>query len=83
MIAAIYAVLSVAGALFCYRTLRGPTLSDRVIGIDGAIVAGISAVIVNAMATGRGSFLPVAVVMALVSFISTSVIARFIEGQRE
>ena len=83
MIGLIYLVLAIAGALFCYRTLRGPTLSDRVIGVDGAIVAGMSVVIVNAMDTGRGSFLPVAVVLALVSFISTSVIARYIEGRGE
>lgn len=83
MIAAIYAVLAAAGALFCYRTVRGPTLSDRVIGVDGTIVSGMSVVIVNAMDTGRGAFLPVAVVLALVSFISTAVIARYIEGRRE
>ncbi len=83
MIAVTYAVLAAAGLLFCFRTVRGPSLSDRVIGVDGAIVTGMSVVIVDAMETGRGAFLPVAVVLALVSFISTSVIARFIEGQRD
>ena len=83
MITLTYVVLAIAGLLFCYRTLRGPSLSSRVIGIDGAIVTGMSVVIVNAMDTGRGSNLPVAVVLALVSFISTSVIARFIEGRQE
>ena len=81
MIAATYAVLALAGALFCYRTVRGPSLPDRVIGIDGTIVTGVSVIIVHAMDSGRGSFLPVAVVLALVSFISTSVIARYIEGR--
>lgn len=83
MINASYAVLVLAGALFSFRIVRGPSLSDRVIGVDGAIVTGIGLVIVHAMATDQGSFLPVAVVLALVSFISTSVIARFIEGRRE
>ena len=58
-------------------------LSDRVIGIDGVIVAGMSIIIVNAMDTGRGAFLPAAVVLALVSFVGTSVVARFIEGRGE
>ena len=73
-----YVLLSLAAALFCFRLLRGPSLADRVIGIDGMLVCGMSLVIVRAMDTGRGAFLPVAVVLALVSFISTSVIARFI-----
>lgn len=83
MTAITYAVLAVAGVLFCYRTIRGPSLSSRVIGIDGAIVTGMCTVIVHAMDTEQGSYLPVAVVLALVSFISTSVVARFIEGREE
>jgi multicomponent Na+:H+ antiporter subunit F len=69
--------------LFLYRLLRGPSLADRVVGIDGVIVTGMSMIIVRAMDTGRGAYLPIAVVLALVSFISTSVIARFIEGRGE
>ena len=65
-----------------FRLLRGPSLADRVIGIDGMIVCGISLLVVRAMDTGDGAFLPAAVVLALVSFISTSVVARYIEGQR-
>ena len=65
------------------RAIVGPSLSDRVIGIDGVIVSGMSIIIVNAMDTGRGAFLPAAVVLALVSFVSTSVVARFIEGRGE
>jgi multisubunit Na+/H+ antiporter MnhF subunit len=78
-----YAVLGLAAALFCFRLLRGPSLADRVIGIDGMIVTGMSLLIVRAMDSGIGAFLPIAVVLALVSFISTSVIARFIEGRGE
>lgn len=83
MIVTAYVVLAVAGALFCFRLLRGPSLADRVIGIDGMLVCGMSLLIVRAMDTGRGAFLPAAVVLALVSFISTSVIARYIEGRGE
>jgi multicomponent Na+:H+ antiporter subunit F len=83
MILTIYAVLGLATALFCYRLLRGPSLTDRVIGIDGLMVCGMSFVFVRAMETGRGAYLATAVVLALVSFISTSVIARFIEGRGE
>ena len=83
MIAVAYVVLGLAAALFAFRLLRGPSLADRVIGIDGIIVTGMALIIVQAMDTGQGAFLPSAVVLALVSFISTSVVARFIEGRGE
>jgi multisubunit Na+/H+ antiporter MnhF subunit len=83
VIVATYVVLVVAAALFLYRLLRGPSLADRVTGIDGMLVCGICLLIVRAMDTGVGAFLPTAVVLALVSFISTSIVARFIEGRDE
>ena len=83
MIPVIYGVLALAFALFAYRLGRGPTLADRVIAVDGLLVAAISALLVNAMDTGRGAFLQVAVMLTLVGFISTAVIARFIEGRGE
>ena len=83
MITVSYVVLGLAAALFAFRLLRGPSLADRVIGIDGLIVTGMALIIVGAMDTGQGAFLPTAVVLALVSFISTSVVARFIEGRGE
>ena len=83
MIPVTYAVLVLAFALFALRMAKGPTLADRVIALDGMLVAGIGVLLVNAMDTGRGAFLQVAVLLALVGFISTSVIARFIEGQGE
>jgi multisubunit Na+/H+ antiporter MnhF subunit len=83
VIAASYLVLTVAAGLFVIRAITGPSLTDRVVGIDGAIVAGMSLIMVNAVATGRGAFLPTAVVLALVSFVSTSIVARYIEGRED
>jgi multisubunit Na+/H+ antiporter MnhF subunit len=81
VIEASYAALAVAAACFTFRILMGPSLSDRVIGIDGMLIVGVSAIALRAMQTGSGAFLPVAVVVTLVGFISTAVIARYIEGQ--
>jgi multicomponent Na+:H+ antiporter subunit F len=78
-----YVTLALAAALFAFRLLRGPSLADRVIGVDGLIVTGMALIIVQAMDTGQGAFLPSAVVLALVSFISTSIVARYIEGRGE
>lgn len=77
------AVLATAFVLFAVRMGRGPTLADRVLALDGMLVAGIGILLVQAAETGRGAFLQVAVMLTLVGFISTAVVARFIEGQGE
>jgi multisubunit Na+/H+ antiporter MnhF subunit len=76
-----FAVLLAAAACFGFRLLKGPTLADRVMAVDGLLVVGVSAIAVRAMQTGTGAFLPVAVVITLVGFVSTAVVARFIEEQ--
>lgn len=81
MINAGFVTLVLAALGFGYRLLAGPTLADRVVGLDGLLVVGVSAVALRAMATGEGAFLPVAVVVGLVGFVSTSVVGRYIEGR--
>lgn len=81
MIVTVYLLLAAAGALFFVRLLRGPSLSDRAMALDGLIVSGVAALVTRSVETSSGVFLPVAVVLTLVGFIGTGVIARFIEGQ--
>ncbi len=81
MITATYLILIAAGALFGYRLLVGPTLADRINALNGLLIAGIGAIATQAVDTGRGAFLPVVVVVALVSFVGTAMVARFIEGR--
>jgi multisubunit Na+/H+ antiporter MnhF subunit len=81
VIAASYVLVALAAVGFGYRLVAGPSLSDRVIGVDGLLIVGVTAIVLRAMQTGEGAFLPVALVVTLVSFISTAVVARFIEGR--
>jgi multisubunit Na+/H+ antiporter MnhF subunit len=81
MIAAAFVALALAAVGFGFRMLRGPSLADRMIALDGLLVVGVSCIVLSAMRTGTGAFLPVAVVVTLVGFIGTAVVARFIEGQ--
>jgi multicomponent Na+:H+ antiporter subunit F len=81
MIAAALVALALAGACFAYRLLRGPTLADRVVGLDGLLVVGACALAADAVRTGSGAFVNTVVVVTLVGFVSTSLIARFIEGR--
>jgi multicomponent Na+:H+ antiporter subunit F len=81
MITATFVILTAAALCFVYRLLRGPSLADRVIALDGLLVAGASAIAVDAIRTGSGAFVPVVVVVTLIGFVGTSVVARFIEGR--
>jgi multisubunit Na+/H+ antiporter MnhF subunit len=81
VIGASYVLVALAALGFGYRLIAGPSLTDRVVGLDGLLVVGVSAIVVRAIDTGEGAFLPVALVVTLVGFVSTSVVARFIEGR--
>ena len=80
MTALAFGLLGLAAICFGYRTLAGPTLADRMTGVNGLLTSGMAAVVVDAVDTGNGAFLPVLVVVALVGFVGTGMIARFIEG---
>jgi multicomponent Na+:H+ antiporter subunit F len=79
VIIAAFVILGCAAACFFVRLVIGPSLSDRVVAIDGMLVVGVSAIGVEAVRSGIGTFLPAALAVTLVGFLSTAVAARFIE----
>ncbi len=81
MIAVTFVVLVLAAVLFFWRLFRGPTLADRVNALNGLIVVFVSAIAAHAIETGLGAFIPVIVVVTLVGFVGTAMVARFIEGR--
>lgn len=73
-------VLAVTGGVcFFIRFLLGPTLSDRAIGVDGFVLALVALLVSNSLFDLRAPFLVVALVVAVMGFIATSAVARFIE----
>jgi multisubunit Na+/H+ antiporter MnhF subunit len=80
VIAASFVMLLLAAVLFAFRMAAGPTLADRMVGLNGLIVVGMGAISVQALQSGRGAFLPVLVVAALVGFVGTAMVARYLEG---
>jgi len=81
MIEGAYLALVLAAACFGYRMIQGPTMADRVVGLNGFVLVGMSSIAVHAVDTGRGAFLPVLVVLALVGFLGTAMVARYIESR--
>jgi multicomponent Na+:H+ antiporter subunit F len=74
-------VLGLAAVLFAYRLYAGPTLADRANALSGMLTAGTAAIAVLAIETGNSAYLPVIVVITLVGFVGTAMVARYIEGR--
>lgn len=67
------------GMLFALiRILRGPTLADRILGLDTLTVLGLATIAVFAVQTGLYLYIDIAVSLALVGFVSTAAFARYI-----
>lgn len=82
MIVVALVLLTLGGAGFLVRLAIGPNLSDRIISLDGLLTIVVTSMMVWSAFTGRATFLIVGVVVALVSFLGTSIFARFVEGKR-
>lgn len=72
-----FVILLVAGLMALYRVERGPSMFDRILGVDVTTAVLIGTVALIAAATKRGDPVPVLVVLALVGFIGSVSIARF------
>ena len=75
------------GALFLccfmciYRIGRGPTAPDRAVAIDilGIVIVGFCALM--AVVTGKDFYINIAITWALLSFIGTIGLAKYLEGR--
>ncbi len=61
-----------------YRVIMGPTIADRMVGIDimGILVVGITAII--AIKTGRMFILDIGIAWIILSFIGTLTLAKYL-----
>jgi multicomponent Na+:H+ antiporter subunit F len=65
-----------------YRIIRGPTIPDRMVGVDifGILVVGICAII--AIQTERSYILDIGVAWIILSFIGTLTLAKYLTGKK-
>jgi multicomponent Na+:H+ antiporter subunit F len=72
-------IFLLAGLLAGVRLVRGPSLADRVISLDAALVALMGAIGIRVAEAGDTIYIGVLVVIAIVAFTATVVLSRFIE----
>jgi multicomponent Na+:H+ antiporter subunit F len=67
--------------LCLYRIAAGPTAPDRTVAIDllGTLIVGFCAII--ALITGLDFFINIAIAWALLSFVGTLGLAKYLEGR--
>ncbi|RLF93457.1 cation:proton antiporter [Thermococci archaeon] len=65
------------------RIVLGPTVPDRVVGLDTINTLVIAAMIILGAAYDEVIYVDVAIVYALLSFVGTLYIAKYLEGDLE
>lgn len=76
--AAFYALLAL---MMLIRLIRGPHAIDRVVASDGIELLLASALTLFSCYSGRGIYLDIALTVALLGFVSTVMISRYVGGR--
>ena len=76
-----FCLLLLCAFLCLYRLQQGPTAPDRTVAIDvlGTLVVGFCAL--DALRTGKGFYLNIGIAWALLSFVGTIALAKYLEGK--
>ena len=63
------------------RLIMGPSAADRVVTADSIDILSDMALILYALYTGRGIFLDIALITAILGFIGSTLISKYLEGK--
>ncbi|MGH9804595.1 MAG: cation:proton antiporter [Candidatus Acidiferrales bacterium] len=74
-----FALLVASLFLSFHRLVRGPSLPDRVVALDLISNVAVGFIALYAIATHQAVYLDAAIVLALISFLSTVAFARYLE----
>ncbi len=81
MIQTIYlAVIGLSVVLCLLRMIKGPTAPDRAVALDTAVTVTTALLVFIGFVLRRYVYLDVSLVYALLTFIGSVVIARYLEG---
>jgi multicomponent Na+:H+ antiporter subunit F len=74
-------LFSVSFLITTLRVIVGPTLPDRIIGLDMLVVVAIGFIATIGIKTGFTLYVDVAIALGLVGFLATVAFARFVKTQ--
>ncbi len=73
------ALLATAAALVLLRLVLGPSVPDRIVSLDVLLQVVVAGIAVGAAATSSGAFVSVLVAVALLGFVGSVTVARYVE----
>ncbi len=76
-------VLAVSVVLVFVRFLKGPSIVDKVIALDLLITIGIAIITVYSIVTNQSTFLDIALLLALIAFLSTIAFSYYLEKREK
>lgn len=79
MITVAFIMLVVAAGAFLFRVLAGPTIPDRVVALDGFLSVVAIGIVIAAARSDSAITLSTVLLVALVAFVGTIALARFVE----
>jgi len=79
VVAIIQGALGFGALLALVRAVKGPTLADRIVAIDLILLLLAGGLAAQGALGGSETFVAVLVVVALIAFVGTVLVARFIE----
>lgn len=71
-------LLSLSFLVTTWRVIAGPTLPDRIVGLDTLVVIAIGFIATIGIRTGYTLYVDVAIALGLVGFLATVAFARFV-----
>jgi len=81
MIGTIYLVIIGLGVVLCVlRMMRGPTAPDRAVALDTAVTVTTALLVLIGFVLNRYVYLDVSLVYAVLTFVGSVAIARYLEG---
>ncbi len=63
------------------RLIKGPSVVDRAVSADSIDILTDAALILFALASGRSIYLDIALVTAVLGFIGSVIVSRYLEGR--
>jgi len=72
------ALLATSLALALWRLCRGPDVEDRILALDTLYINTVAVLLVYGIELGRGIYYEAALLIALLGFVGTAALAKFL-----
>ncbi|MCR9147715.1 MAG: K+/H+ antiporter subunit F [Rhodobacteraceae bacterium] len=73
-----FAALSVSQVMAMVRLVIGPSVGDRILSLDTMVVNAIGLIVLLGISQGTQIYFEVAMIIAMLGFVSTVALARFV-----